>query len=271
MGPGRLDGSKILRAALLLASAGCGPSTMTPEQAQLDAALERSGREAFPEGVRLRKVVGHAQQGELEDGFIVMLAADTCYALASASEPRIRALEVLVTSPTGAWLAKTKEPSKDPTLRLCTKISGPHRIGVKVSGRGDYVFGVYGAEPKAAGSAVAATSAAPSASDAAVSSAARLPKAPACAAVGERKPFARAIAAEHRACAFDADCITLKADCGGRVCTGVNKSFRAEYAQPLDCRGFAGELAAHDCDPQLGLEAPRCEAGCCTSAPTQGR
>ena len=263
-------GSSSWRVAGALCAAGagallaCGPSLMTPEERRLDAALDRAGQGAYPGGARLRKLVGRAEHGELEDGFIVMLGADTCYAVVGVGDARVRALEVLVTSPTGAWLAKTKEPRRDPSLRVCAKVSGPHRIGVKVSGRGDYVFGVFG-DPPAEAAASASASVGPSPSAAASTSVA--PLARACEAIAGASPFERRVEAEHRACAADADCITLKADCGGLRCAGVNRAHRSAYGQPLDCRGYTGEVAARDCDPQLGLEAPRCEAGCCVSAP----
>lgn len=236
---------------------------MTPKEKKLDDALEAAGVRAFPGGKRLKKLTGHAERGELEDGFIVMLTADTCYAIVGVGEAPIKTMSVLVTSPIGSWIAKTKEPEPRPNLRVCAKVSGPHRIGVTVAGRGDYLFGVFGDEPPAVSASAVASAGAPKPSSTASAPAAT---APACAAAGQTTAFHRSVAADHRACKSDDDCITIKLDCGALECTGANRAHRAAYSAPLDCRGYDGALASADCDPQLGFFAPRCQQGCCVSA-----
>lgn len=243
-----------------VAATACGPRVMTPREKALDGQLEASGKAAMPEGARLRKLTGHAQRGEEDDGFIVMLRADTCYVVVGIGEARIRAMDLLITSPTGAWMARTKEPEAQPVMHLCAKVSGPHRIGAEIKGRGDYVIGLFGPpdpETASSASAVASTSV-----TAPTPTARRMAR---CEAVGDSSSFHRRIAGEHRACASDADCITIKLDCGALECSGANREHRATYAAPLDCRGYAGQLATRDCDPQLGVETPRCREGCCVS------
>ncbi len=244
-----------------VALAGCSGGRMTPKQRALDEQLQEAGAHAWPGGQRIRKLTGRAARGELEDGFIVMLSADQCYAVVTAAEPSIRSIAMTVTSPTGAWLERTREIEARPELKVCTKVSGPHRIAVKLAGHGEFAVGVYGKAPRAKAVTSASAKASASAGPPPVASVA-----PAhCDERGEDKPFHRRVEGPDRACQSDADCITIKLDCGTNECSAVSRSARARYGRPLDCRGYDGPVAAEDCDPQLGLARPRCVAGCCAS------
>lgn len=242
-------------------SASCSGGRMTPKQKAIDEQLAEAGDHAWPGGQRVRKFTGRAARGELEDGFIVMLSADQCYAVVTAAEPNVRTISMTVTSPTGAWLDRTREVEARPALRVCTKVAGPHRIAVKLTGHGDFAVGVYGkaAPPKANASASAKSSASAIAPVASAAPPAH------CDDRGQDTPFHRRVDGADRACHVDDDCITIKLDCGMNECSAVGRTARGRYGRPLDCRGYDGPVATEDCDPQLGLARPRCVAGCCTS------
>lgn len=282
-------GARSLVIGGLLAVVACGgtknPASLARER-QLDEALEALGSASIDGGgARLKKMGGRAVRGELQDGFIVMLDADKCYAIVGLGEDTLQAMSFLVTAPSGAWVAKTNAPERAPVLRLCTKLTGPHRIGVKLKGRGDYVIGLYASKADVAAALGSASSVAggPSAGPPsaraqpapAVSALASAPSLPtqtvapiACADVGSERPFSRAVRGADRGCSSDADCISIKLDCSQLTCSGLNRTQRAFYAAPIDCRGYTGEMGNYDCDPQFGIEAPRCQEGCCVSVRT---
>ncbi len=263
---------RIAIGTLLVAWTGCGggPAPRTEYEQRLD----KSGAAAMPEGASLKSFKRRAVRGELREGFIVMLAADECYAVGAAGERTIQAVALTVAAPTGAWLARTAGPQAEPMLKVCAKVSGPHRIEATITGRGEYAVAVFGPRPPGSSSSSASVAPPSLSARASASASATSPlvtPAATCSDVGKAEPFSRAVHGQHRACQSDADCISLKLDCSHLTCSGVNKRERASYAAPLDCRGYTGVLGNYDCDPQFGIEAPRCAAGCCVSVRVDGR
>jgi hypothetical protein len=86
-----------------------------------------------------------------------------------------------------------------------------------------------------------------------------------CGDRGEAVPFQRQVEGLHRACAADAECVTVKLNCSHLDCTAVHRDHAPSYADPIDCTGYQGAVGNYDCDPQFDIEAPRCVDGCCTS------
>lgn len=263
--------------ALVLSCGGTKNPTTLAKEKQLDEALDVLGAGSIEGGGgRLKKMGGRAVRGELEDGFIVMLDADKCYSIVGVGEDTLQSISFLVTAPSGAWVAKTKEPARAPALRLCAKLSGPHRIGVKLKGRGDYLVGLYAskADIAAAQSSASALALGPSARPTPAMSglASATPATPtqvvspvACEEVGADKAFSRALRGSDRSCTSDDECISIKLDCSQLTCSGVNRRHRSSYSAPIDCRGYTGGMGNYDCDPQFGIEGPKCREGCCVS------
>lgn len=270
----------VLALALVLSCGGTKNPTTLAKEKQLDEALETLGANAIDGGAgRLKKMGGRAVRGELQDGFIVMLDADKCYAIVGLGEETLQSISFLVTAPSGAWVAKTKEPERKPVLRMCAKISGPHRIGVKLKGRGDYLVGLYASKADVAAAQVSASavamgpSARPSPATSVLASAS--PSLPTqvvspvvCEQVGADKAFSRALRGSDRSCSADEECISIKLDCSQLTCSGIHREHRASYAAPIDCRGYTGMMGNYDCDPQFGIEKPKCLEGCCVSVRT---
>lgn len=264
--------------ALVAWLGACAGGPMTPAEAELDRALTIAGSGALAGGTRLKKFDGRAIRGETEHGFIAMLDADTCYAIVGVSAAGVREMLLSVAAPSGAQAGRTRARGVSASIGVCARMSGPYRIALELAGRGDFAIGVFGPAPPAEGAPSAApvalgpapslpTLAPPSAPSAPSAPAAdRAPPAAVCATVGSLEPFHRVLLGADRSCKADADCIAIKLDCSQLSCGGVHRGRRAAYATPIDCRGYAGPVGNHDCDPQLGIEAPRCAEGCCVSA-----
>jgi hypothetical protein len=236
----------------------------------LEAALDEVGTAAIDGGGgRISKLEGRAVRGELTGGFLVSMEPDKCYAVAGLGADTITGIDLLVSAPSGAWVARTDAPMKAPLLRFCAKQAGPYRVAVTFSGRGEYLIGVYGPKPVPSASAVVSS---PSAPPPAVSSA-PVVVAPvaACESMGASEPFQRLVSGGERRCARDEDCISVKVDCSHLRCAGINRAYRGSYSAPLDCRGYRGVVGNYDCDPQFGIEAPRCREGCCVSERVEKR
>lgn len=231
----------------------------------LEAALDESGARAVGGGgARISKLEGRAVRGDLEAGFLVTLEPNVCYAVLGAGDDTLSAIDLFVSAPSGSWVARTTQSEPRPVVRFCAKQAGPHRIAATFTGRGQYLVGVYGPKPLPSASAassapVLASVAPPNAS----ASASALPAA--CSSQGENAPFQRMVSGGERSCQRDDDCISVKIDCSQLRCAGIHRAYRGSYNAPLDCRGYGGPVGNYDCDPQFGIEAPRCRDGCCVS------
>jgi len=250
---------------LVVGTMACG-SAKPPSP--FEVPLDDIGRVAIAGGgERIAKRVGRAVRGELEEGFLVMLEPATCYAIAGMGDGSLSSISLKITAPSGSWVARTETVSPRPIVRFCTKQAGPYRVLASFVGRGEYLIGVYGPKPvsSAAASASAAVPSATNPSIAPSASAASVSRTGTCESMGAAESFSRLVAGAERSCSADTDCIVVKLDCSQLTCAGVNRAHRASYAAPIDCRGYAGPVGNYDCDPQFGIEAPRCRAGCCVS------
>lgn len=206
-------------------------------------------------------------RGELSAGVLVSLDSGKCYAVAGIADTGVTSMDLLITAPSGAWVARTEQPVARPLLRFCAKQTGPYRVATTFTGRGEYLLGVYGPKPiaSAAGSSSSPLASAVVSAEPAMSSSKPAAGPATCAPVGESAPFQRMVSGGERGCRRDDDCISVKTDCSQLSCAGINRAYRGSYSAPLDCRGYRGAVGNYDCDPQFGIETPRCRDGCCVS------
>ena len=279
---------------LLLGACASASGNRKEEGIRLDHQLDEERALAAPGAAPTSRFSAEVERGSEEHAFRVMLREGSCYATQVALSAGIKQAEVTVFGPTGTRLGNAQLAGPRLYVEVCTTLSGPHRGVLDAPGRGPLRAAVY-EEPKPPTPAPrgklrlpgfgrpAATSTATGSGTSAAPTASGTGTAPAptstgttsapgpmvCSAVGAAATFARLVRGEDRACAVDADCISVKADCSHLACTGVHISQREKYQKPIDCRGYTGVMGNYDCDPQFGIEAPKCRAGCCVSERVQ--
>ena len=128
------------RAALLLTLLVTGCSG-ADQEGSLDRTLRFAAEQIAPKNEAVHTYALVARRGEADHAFRVMLREGRCYVALAVAEGTVSDVDLRLFDPLGAVAGRTG--GEAPKLELCAQRSGPYRVKLHVTGRGQVRAGVY--------------------------------------------------------------------------------------------------------------------------------